>query len=711
MPSLLERATAPLRRSGTSGRADIQGLRALAVLAVLADHAWGRPVGGFVGVDVFFVLSGFLITGLLVAERDRKGRISYLAFYRRRVRRLLPAACLVLAATIVASALVYPAGRARTITADAVWAFFFASNWHFAAVGTDYFATDGVTSPLQHFWSLAVEEQFYLVWPTLIVLTVAAFRRERRVALIALTSVITLGSFAYSLHHTSTSPTWAYFSTFDRAWELGVGALLALLTPQLKQIPMSVRPVLGWAGLIGILASLVVVSDGPGFPAPWAALPVLSTAAVLAAGTGSDQPWLVPLTNRVAGYVGDISYSLYLWHFPVIILLAEKLDPGSIAYDVLAPLIALVFAMLGYHLLEDPIRRSTWLEPRWKQALRDGWLDAGSLTSRWLAIGTVVAAAIVTIALQPRGSAPGEDLLQPMVPAANSRSETPQADYLARRIDQSLGLKRFPSLSPSVDQLGIANFYAAMVRQGCASVTPDDAARCRFGPADARRTAVVFGDSYAMAYMPAVRAALDGRGYRIHQLTLQDCPAWAYDRTKSDGSLYPECTAYRKWAIGTIRDLRPDLLILATSDKDAATLVSGATGAAQAAEVEAGVKATLDAVQGLAKRTVVLAPPPGTGNLTTCAGPGAAPSECVGQISSYWFATRDIEQRQATQHGDDYLDTQAWFCRGSSCPAFVGDTPVAYEGNHITYRYSTELGPVLAEALFGKAKGGGGQAG
>jgi len=321
-------------RSAT--RKDIQGLRAIAVVAVIFDHLVGWPSGGFVGVDVFFVISGFLITGLLLREYDREGRISFVGFYKRRVRRIVPAATVTLVVTAAVAFLVFNVGRANQTFWDAVSSFFFFGNWHFAAAGTDYFLAGGPVSPLQHFWSLSVEEQFYFVWPWLMLVIFliggrsakwnsSVARRYVGAAMI----VIIIASFGWSLWETSTNPTWSYFSTFSRAWELGIGALLAVVAGAFTALPSWLRPVLAWIGLLGIGASVFLITDAMPFPGPWAMAPVISTAVVIAAGTGAAPRFLLPVTNPVVGFVGDISYSLYLWHFPVIILLASVLPEGS----------------------------------------------------------------------------------------------------------------------------------------------------------------------------------------------------------------------------------------------------------------------------------------------------------------------------------------------------------------------------------------------
>src|SRR6187402_3292258 len=260
-------------------RADVQGLRAIAVLTVIAGHA-GVPFlpGGFVGVDVFFVISGFLISQLLFREVEKSGRLSIPGFYARRARRILPAATLVTVATVVASAIWLSAVDLLTVVKDALWAVFFAANIHFAAVGTDYFAQEEPPSPLQHYWSLAVEEQFYLVWPALLLLLVLVARRRalpKRLVLVVLL-VLTLASFVWSVVSTSTDPLAAYFSTLARAWELGLGALTALVaTTVARRLPSSARGLLCVAGLGLIALACLVYGDQTPFPGSAAAIPVV----------------------------------------------------------------------------------------------------------------------------------------------------------------------------------------------------------------------------------------------------------------------------------------------------------------------------------------------------------------------------------------------------------------------------------------------------
>jgi len=389
-------------------RRDLQGLRAIAVLAVVATHLTGWPRGGFVGVDVFFVLSGFLVTGILLRDLESRGTVHLRRFFARRVRRLLPAALLVLAAVVGVGFLVFPGVRAEALVADALAAAGLVSNWRFALEGRDYFSSVDV-SPLQHFWSLSVEEQFSLCWPVLVLLAVSVLpalaRRGRagRSAVGVLAALVVVASGIVAWMQTASDPTVAYFSTFTRAGELGVGAVLASLAPALARLHAAVRVPLAWIGVGVVAASFVIVDPGSPFPAPWAALPVAGAALVIAAGIGGDPRHrsLFVLTNPLAVSVGDVSYSLYLWHLPVIVFAGALLPqgPAALAITVLILVVLTVATSLG---VEQPLHRSPWLSRDHRSAL-----PSESLASAPAPVTSVETepAARITSATPPRPSA------------------------------------------------------------------------------------------------------------------------------------------------------------------------------------------------------------------------------------------------------------------------------------------------------------------
>jgi peptidoglycan/LPS O-acetylase OafA/YrhL len=391
-------------------------MRAVAVLTVFANHLFDWPSGGFAGVDVFFVLSGFFITGILVRERSTQGKLSFQRFYIRRVKRILPSAMLVLVATVAGGYLLFSPIRAKETLVDALYAAIFASNFRFQAIGADYFEIDQPPSPLQHYWSLSIEEQFYFVWPFLLVVIFAITRTWkhrghawiRQWGLFGSMAAVVAGSFGWAMVLSSDDRNSAYFSTFTRVWELGIGALLAIAGPWFTRIPSAIRPGLAYLGLAGVLGSMFLIDATFQWPAPWALLPIMSTALVVASFHGGEVRGMFPLTNPVARFFGDTSYTLYLWHWPVIILLLTVLPKGPVFYGAVIVL-ALGLTAVTYRFYEDPIRKSNWLlpDPAGPKNRRFPRLT----TSRWAFVGAVMVAVVVlsTVGIHDNVSIPQDD--------------------------------------------------------------------------------------------------------------------------------------------------------------------------------------------------------------------------------------------------------------------------------------------------------------
>jgi peptidoglycan/LPS O-acetylase OafA/YrhL len=366
------------RGRGNAPRRDLQGLRALAVLAVVVAHVGGAPRGGFVGVDVFFVIGGFLVTGRLLRDHEQDGRISVVDFFARRARRIVPAAAVVLVVTVAASALVLDADRATDVRVDGIWAALSLANWHFLQTGVDCLATAGAVSPLQHFSPLAIGGQLTVVWPLLIVVALRPRRGEVSgtvtARLVRLCGVVVLGSLCWAAWSTHTSPSTACLSTWSRAWAPALGALAAVLSRPCLRLPRWARETMAWAGIAGLICAVAVAGRTNGSPFPWALLPALATTLVVASGVGSEARSVVVLRNPLTDYLGRISYSLYLWHLPVLVLAAPVLRSLLGGSSPLALVVVLVLAtglaVATLHLVEEPVRRSRWLADRSRRRQR-----------------------------------------------------------------------------------------------------------------------------------------------------------------------------------------------------------------------------------------------------------------------------------------------------------------------------------------------------
>ena len=366
-------------------RPDVQGLRAIAVALVVLFHAHVPGLdGGYVGVDVFFVISGFVITGVLLRERTSAGSTSILNFYARRVRRILPAATLVIIASVIASyVLLGPVSGGQTAS-DARWASVFLINIHFASTGTNYLSSQLPPSVLQNYWSLAVEEQFYLVYPTIFLAVAGLSLRaslHRRLGLVL--SALVVLSFGASVVQTANSPTAAYFSPLPRVWELALGGLVAVSTVYLRRLPTQIAAILSWLGLGAILLAAVVFSAATPYPGWRVALPAVGAALVIAGGVVTPTYGVERLLGlRLLQWIGLVSYSLYLWHWPVLTIAAERSGSGSLSVSrsLLWVLVSLGLAIVTYLLVENPIRHSRFLGiKRWATLVLGGCLIVSSL--------------------------------------------------------------------------------------------------------------------------------------------------------------------------------------------------------------------------------------------------------------------------------------------------------------------------------------------
>ncbi|QJU54573.1 acyltransferase [Herbiconiux sp. SALV-R1] len=681
---------------------------------MILDHLVFWPSGGFVGVDVFFVISGFLITGILLREHEKTNHISFVGFYRRRIKRIVPAATVVLIATVAASSIVFNATRYWATLWDAVWAFLFSANWRFALQDTDYFQATTAVSPLQHYWSLSVEEQFYLVWPWLMlgVLFIASKRsrfNNRRAVTGILMGVIVVASFGWALWETATNPSLAYFSTFTRAWELGIGALVAIASPWWGKIPQALRPVLGWVGLIGIIASLFVINDGLPFPAPWALLPVLMTALVIVGGTGGQQRFLWPLTNRGTTWVGDISYSLYLWHFPLIVIIGTLMEPSPLFYG-LTVVLMLGLAAASYYLIEAPIHKSPlWDAYRSRSSRERAWKDWRLRWKNTYKIGglsVLIAATLLVVvpALIFDPSTP-DDASAPAytyVPPTSTAGAQPVSALAALEREISTGrlASEWPAnLSPTMDE-AMAQGSEGNPALGCfAPGTMPDISACTFGNPAAPTRAFLVGDSTAMSYAPAFIELAETSGDQIAVTTigLYGCPFVELELKNTGAGVAESCPERKAEVAAAIAAAAPQLVFV--------TNVIGNAVAADGSKV--AMSDMVDATVGWsgrfandATRTVYFPGPPVGKELTACYGPLSSPADCMTDVSREYKEYESLmEAKLATGGGVFVGSTQLACSRSGECPAFAGTLPMRYDQRHLTADYARHIAPAMREML------------
>jgi peptidoglycan/LPS O-acetylase OafA/YrhL len=682
-------APEPVGKETGSGRAerafrpDIEGLRAIAVGLVLLDHAGvAFLAGGYVGVDVFFVLSGFLITGLLLTEIEATGGLSLSRFYARRARRLLPAGSLVLIATVLASYRYLGGSRADRVAEDARWASLFAANFRFIQQGTDYFAAQLPPSPLQHFWSLAVEEQFYAVWPTLLILVAAVAKRVPiRTKLCVLLAVLLPASLLWSVHQTEANATAAYFSPLTRAWELGAGALLAVATPWLHPLSRRLGLATGVAGMAAIAAGGLLFDATTRFPGDAALLPVVGTVLAVAGGSiapGEGAAWM--LGKRAFRWVGRVSYSLYLWHWPVLVVAAGWAGHDlAVGQNLLLCLLALGLSAVTYRFVEAPVREAARLKRRPPKVS--------------LAFGaTLVALSFAVITWTGQWQAQAGDAAS----SATGVTIAPTTDAVIAAVADAASVGKWPP-----QPARIAN--PANSKQCNVSRKATAPPLCIDGDPNAERTVVIYGDSHGAMWIPALDVIGKQAHWKVVQLTKPACQVADFP-SYSDvlGREYTECSTFRQYALGQIAAMKPDLVILTSAYKGVLRSRDGKrTTEGVDAAWETGLGAMIDRITPVAGRVIVLGDmaypvQPGIDCLSAHAHDVKA---CDTPRSKAVYADHNaMEARVAAAHGARYVDAVPWFCTADVCPAVIGGLTVHRDAYHVAENYAVWLSTALGTA-------------
>jgi peptidoglycan/LPS O-acetylase OafA/YrhL len=628
------------------------------------------------------------------------------------------------------------ATRGWNVFWDGVWSLFFAANWRFASSGTDYFQADGPVSPLQHYWSLAVEEQFYFVWPWVMLFALVLFARNRnrgsgqqhhparpRMVAGVVILVISAASFLWALVDTVQSPTVAYFSTLARTWELGLGALLALATPLLLTIPDRIRPVLAWAGIAGMVASLFLVTESSGFPAPAALLPVVASGLVIAAGTGGEQRFILPLTNPVAGYIGNISFSLYLWHMPVVILAGQLMpEPGPFGY-LLQLVLMFGLSIAAYHLWEDAIRKSPWLEGNrsaWRTFRLPAWYRPAALAT----LAAVVVAAVATAAVLGLDRARVRDAQADQAQAIERQLELERAEQRdaldeagsVRDLDRE-GLRAALTAGPEATAVTAAVEQAitetawgdsrAAVEAAIGNNTVPSAAvhdcgtgeagpaSCLFGPQDASTRVVLAGDSVSIRWVAALLPLLEEYDWQLSVRGKFACSFTDIVKVFPDRAERQDCIDHKNAVLDYIEAEEPDLVLVANS---AVPPTMEPDTRATPEQWGRGLETYLERIQKRSQAVVVTAPP-GDADLRTCFTPAATPADCLGGTGEAWPDMTSAERDAAKATGAAFADTSDLFCAVDRCPAAVDGVPVKTDRTHITQDYAEYISPAFGELV------------
>lgn len=520
-------------------RPDLQGLRAIAVLAVLIFHVWPQLFrGGFVGVDVFFVISGFLITSLLIAEHGKTGKVDLPRFWARRFMRLLPAASLVLIAIVIGTLVFLPKPMWISTGLQALAAAVYFENWALVLQSVDYWAQGQSATPVQHFWSLSIEEQFYIVWPPLVALCgvlAAGGRKTLRFYGTALVLLIIAGSLTLSVipDPESGSP---YFKTTTRAWELALGALLALVHQRLR-IHVALRSLMGWIGLAAIVASIFTITEAMRFPGYVALLPTVGTVLLI---TCHDAPWSPHrlLAIKPMQWLGDLSYSIYLWHWPLVVFTRPFGDEASHLSAAIVILGSLILAVLSKYLVEDTFRRGRIAELL-QSSSRGAFLRNAFLVSGFMILTSAGAGAFLNIYQRQQVAKVATQNFEAVIGDPNYPGAAAFDPVKPAPVPEGVPLKPDP-VAAYVDMK-----YKYLMCQVKGKL-------CEYGNPNGKLTVALVGDSHAMHYAPALEALAKKHDWRLLVIVKVACPIGDFPLWR-DGAIRSDCDWWRsnmtKWVL------------------------------------------------------------------------------------------------------------------------------------------------------------------
>lgn len=640
-----------IRPSKLTYRKDIQGLRAVAILLVIAAHAQIPGFGGgFIGVDVFFVISGYLITGLLVKELTSNNRINFIEFYSRRLKRLLPALALVVIVSAFLAYRLLPPTEQLPQAISAASAIFWVSNLQFAFQDLDYFGSQAEQNIYLHTWSLGVEEQFYLVWPLLLTLAfwAAKSKPNRRAALVTALSVIGVSSLVACAWQTYQDARLSFYLMPFRAWQFCAGGLVFLLADKFEH-RRNIDTAISLFGLMLIIGCAIFLRDSMPYPGIWAIIPTFGTALLLIAGGKKDIVAML-MENRIAQGIGNISYSLYLWHWPVFVLGGLILPLNNLTNQVILITTSCLLAYISYMFVENPIRFSSWHAKSYGRQI----------------FGALFLMVIINIGAIRWGSL---QIIAPE-PSSNDWFSTVKSDL------------------PEIYKHGCDDWFRSA-----------DVKICKFGADDSKLKAVIFGDSIGLQWFPAIHEIAKAADWQLLVMTKSACPMvnepFFYPTI---GREYTECAEWRANAIATITNISPDLVILGSAetynfslkqwqDGTESVLLTLAASASKIYFLRATPQLGFDGPNCLAKMSDMK-------DIESQRG-------CRSNYNSHEdsIAWRGINTAASKYQNVKLIDMNEFVCPQGSCSAYRDGAFIYRDGQHLTAQFVHSLTDLLRQHL------------
>jgi peptidoglycan/LPS O-acetylase OafA/YrhL len=692
-------------------RPDIEVLRAIAVLAVVISHSKIALASGFIGVDIFFVISGFLITKHLHDEVQKNGTVSIAGFYARRILRILPASVFVVLMTVLAFLIWLSPLQTINYGWDALISSLSGMNYRLAVIGTDYFNSTSLPTPFQHFWSLAVEEQFYFIWPLLILIVAKIFIRKPKNALyvsdpkyvdlenenqriqafekefavvnflkfkIVVTFILVLiiaSSLYLSYSITLQSQPWAYFGLHTRAWQLAVGSLLAFYTSTFAKIPNRVAAILSWLGFAGLIAGFIIINEKTIYPGLWSLIPTLSTALIVLAGINETKYSFENLFNcRPVRWIGKISYSWYLVHWPLFVIFFYTIgDSLSILQKLGLIILSFLIANLTFLLVENPIRFATWIKVSYKRTFALGLL--------LILISAGASYSVVYIKTESLKNYDSDiEVVQNIL----------DEKILIQRIKQGLNIKSLPfGLKIPVDFA--ASDYRFECKDDWLEVAPTEKNRCVLGNIKSLKTIALVGDSHAQQWIEPLENFAKKYDYKIVTFTKASCTLT--DIKLFDTYLnrdYPECNIWSKEVFKQLEVLKPDIIIAneeiypnSTPEKFEEYVLKLKTLAQKVIKIEDNPRSQIYIPECLSKNSTEV-------------------QKCNFKTKEgvYFKEQADKESEIMKKLNINFIKTLDWFCVEDQCPAIISNIIVYMDSNHITKSYAQYLNDILEQKLI-----------
>nr|WP_258061670.1 acyltransferase family protein [Arthrobacter sp. ZGTC412] len=680
-----EPATGTLSGADTKGRKptfrpEVQGLRALAVLMVVAYHVWLGRVSG--GVDIFLLISAFLLTLSFVRKAETGRPFGLLAHWLHLFKRLLPAAVVVILGVLAGTRLILPQSRWPEVL-DQAWAsLLYSQNWLLAETAVDYYAQDHAgASPLQHFWSLSIQGQVFILWPVIFAGSAALLALLRRVpalsrvnyrgVLALVFGAVFAFSLAYSVEQTATNQAYAYFDTRARLWEFALGSLLALALPYLKPARV-LRVVLGWTGLVAMVSCGLLLTVDRSFPGYVALWPTLAAAAIIVGGqTGSRCGVDRFLSSKPLVALGDNSYALYLWHWPVLVLAlaATGVEAPNLSQGLGIVGAAVVLAVLTTRFVEKPLRDWHWPKRRaWRTAVVI--VACGTVLAGPVAVWqTTLTAEESATAAQPRELTPGAAALTPK----NAPVPVPEAKIIPgpAALDHDWAGIHAPCTG--------ANATSNPILEGCRQAVPEG---------ETTKRIVVLGDSHSQQYLGALAPIAAARGWELVTLLMPACRFGAESAERS-----AECNAYNQASAAYVLEHQPDAVFTVASLTH------------EEAPFETEVPGYLEGVRSFADAGIEIIGirdnPRFTFNMPECIqrnGPDAP--ECSVSLEKSLASPSPLESYAGQVQGLHLMDMSDFICARGVCPGVVGNVYVYKDDNHLTRTYVESMVPMFEQRLL-----------